>query len=76
MEYISTVVTLASSGLGFVAALAWNEAVKAAIDTYLTPYISPGSGVVSKFLYAVILTFLVVVIGHELGKLVQRSRGR
>lgn len=47
------------AGLGLVAGLAWNEAIKGLID-YLIP--STGSGLIAKIVYAVIVTIFVGVV--------------
>lgn len=47
------------AALGFVAGLAWNEAIKSAIDQFLP---SLGSGVLVKFLYAALVTVFIVFI--------------
>ena len=56
------------AAFGFVAGLAWNEAIKGLID-----FIFPigGNGIAAKFAYAIIVTALVVVatiIGTRLSK--------
>lgn len=48
------------AGFGFVAGLAWNDAVKSLID-YIYP--APGDVLFSKFLYACIVTILLVLLG-------------
>ncbi len=60
--------TLVNSAFALVAALAWNEAVKALIDRYF----KSGSGLYSRFAYAVIITVFVVIITTRLTKLTQR----
>jgi len=45
-----------AAGLGLVAGLAWNDAIKLAID-YFIP--SAGSTLVAKILYAIIITVVV-----------------
>lgn len=52
--------TYIAGGLGIVVGLAWNEAIKALID-YFYPLTS-ANGIFAKFLYAVILTAIVVVV--------------
>ncbi len=49
-----------TTGLGLVAGLAWNDAIKAAIEHYLPP---SGSTIIAKFFYATLITFVVVLIG-------------
>lgn len=48
------------AGLGIVVGLAWNEAIKALID-YFYPLASANS-IFAKFLYAVVLTIIVVIV--------------
>ncbi|OGZ46639.1 MAG: hypothetical protein A3J54_01220 [Candidatus Ryanbacteria bacterium RIFCSPHIGHO2_02_FULL_45_13b] len=48
------------AGFGFVAGLAWNDAIKSLID-YLYP--APGDILFSKFVYAFAVTVLVVFAG-------------
>lgn len=49
-----------AGGLGIVVGLAWNEAIKALID-YFYP-LSSANGIFAKFLYAIILTAVIVVV--------------
>ncbi|MAG59291.1 hypothetical protein CMO96_00675 [Candidatus Woesebacteria bacterium] len=60
---------LATAGFGLVAALAWNEAIKATINEYIKPYIGGDSGIISLVIYAVIVTVLAVVITLQLARL-------
>ena len=60
---------LATAAFGFVAALAWNEAVKGAIDKF----IEPGNGLRSKVYYAVVVTIIAVVVTYFLGKATQEE---
>lgn len=53
-------VTYIAAGLGIVVGLAWNEAIKSVID-YFYP-LSSANSIFAKFLYAVILTVIVVVV--------------
>lgn len=69
---VTQMLTLATSGLGLTAALAWNEAVKATIDEFVKPYLPGGSRVVSLFVYATIITALAVTVTLHLAKLQQR----
>lgn len=61
--------TLASSALGLVAALAWNEAIKSYIDTYIKPYLAKGSGVISLFIYALFITAITVIVAIQMAKM-------
>lgn len=60
--------TLINSAFALVAALAWNEAVKDLIDRY----IPSGSGLYSKFAYAIIVTVFVVIITTRLTRILER----
>jgi len=61
--------TLATSSLGLVAALAWNEAIKEYVDVYVRPYFARGSAVLSLFLYAIGITLLTVIVTWQLNRL-------
>ena len=73
---IKQMLTLSTSGLGLVAALAWNEVVKEAIGSYVKPLIGESSGLVSLFLYALMVTALAVVVTLQLTKLEQHLEKR
>lgn len=51
MEYVATALTI-------VAGMAWNDAVKSAIETY----VKKDEGTFGKFLYAIIITVLGIII--------------
>ncbi|HEY7350125.1 MAG TPA: DUF5654 family protein [Ktedonobacterales bacterium] len=63
---LATMTTLATSAFGLVAALAWNEAIKALIEEYVP---NAGSQVVGTLIYAVIVTLIAVIVIYYLGKL-------
>ncbi len=62
--YMQTL-TLLGGAFALVAALAWNEAVKALIEKFFPA----GSDVFSKFLYAVVITVLVVLVTRYIKQL-------
>lgn len=66
-EVVKQVVTLSSSAFGLIAALAWNDA----IQTLVNKYLSSGGQLVSKFVYAFLVTALLIVATVQLGKLKQ-----
>ena len=70
-ELLKQLVTLSTSGFGLVAALAWNEAIQAFVKEYIDQYISVGSGIISRFIYAIIITALAVLITYQLTKIVK-----
>ncbi len=71
-ELVEQMVTLSTSGFGLVAALAWNEAIQAFVKDYIEKFYPEGSGVISKFIYALFITLLAVLITYQLSKLAAR----
>lgn len=69
LAVIKQMLTLATAGFGLVAALAWNEMIKEFVTLYIKPYLPYGSGVISLFMYAVIVTVLAVIITFNLSRL-------
>lgn len=65
--------TLATSGLGLVAALAWNTLIQELVSQYIEPLIGGASGIVSLLIYAVLVTVLAVVVTYNLSKLIKKS---
>lgn len=55
---VQTMITLASASLGLVAALAWNEAIKALIKRVL----GEDDSLVGLFVYAIIATLIAIVV--------------
>lgn len=72
-EMFAQMLKLATSGMGLVAALAWNEAIKEAVATYIKPYLGKSSGLISLLIYAVIVTLLAVFVTYNLTKLTKKS---
>ena len=72
-ELLKQMITLSTSGFGLVAALAWNEAIQAFVKEYIDRYISVGSGLISRFIYAIIITALAVLITYQLTKIVKED---
>lgn len=68
-ESLKTMIQLATTAFGLVAALAWNEAIK----TLFARIFGETSGVISLFVYAVVITVLVVFVTSRLGKLAERA---
>ena len=67
---VQTMISLASASLGLVAALAWNEAIKA-----LLAQMHLGDCLGGLFIYAVAATVLAVVVLVLLGKLAAKIGG-
>lgn len=64
--------TLASSALGLVAALAWNQAITEYVTVYIKPYFAKGSGVISLFIYAIIITAITVIVAMQMARVKER----
>jgi hypothetical protein len=66
---LETIAALMTAAFGLIAALAWNEAIKALIAEYL----SAGSAITGLFIYAIIVTIIAIIatliIARSLGKL-------
>lgn len=52
-----TIATLITTAFGLIAALAWNEAIKALI----TQFLGAGNGLTGLFIYAIIITIIAVI---------------
>ncbi len=70
-ELIEQLITLSTSGFGLVAALAWNEAIQQAVKDFIEPRI-PGSGLLSKLTYALLISFLAILITYQLSRLASK----
>lgn len=68
IELVTQMLTLATSGFGLVAALAWNETIQQLVKEFIEPRI-PGSGLISKLIYALLITVLAVFITYQLSRL-------
>lgn len=72
-EVFEKMLTLATSGFGLVAALAWNELIKELVNQYIKPFVGGASGIISLAIYAVLVTFLAVVVTFNLSRLIKKS---
>jgi hypothetical protein len=68
--FIQTMIALASASLGLVAALAWNEAIKATLAK-----IGLGDSLAGLYTYAIIATVIAVLVLIWLGKIASRIGG-
>jgi hypothetical protein len=75
LAILKQMVTLATSGFGLVAALAWNNVIQELVNNHIKPYLPLGSSLLSLFLYAIIITVLAVVITYNLLSLIQKLEG-
>lgn len=56
-QVMETIATLMTTAFGLIAALAWNEAIKAII----LQYFQAGSGIIGLLTYAIIITIIAVI---------------
>jgi Family of unknown function (DUF5654) len=68
---LQTMITLAAASLGLVAALAWNEAIKALIKKVL----GEDDSLAGLFIYAILATLIAVVVLLILGRAAARVGG-
>lgn len=64
-EVLEQMRTLMAAGFGFVAALAWNEAIQTLLKAMLP---RPGSSLAGKFIYAIFVTVVFAVVTARIGK--------
>jgi hypothetical protein len=72
IEIMRQMLTLATSGFGLVAALAWNSLIQDLVNNYVKKWFPQGSSLLSLLIYAVVVTILAVVITLQLSKILQR----
>lgn len=65
------ILTLILAGFGLVAALAWNEAIQSLFQIFFPEK----EGLIGKFLYAVLVTVIVVILSLSLKKLEEKENG-
>lgn len=70
-EFKEKVITLVLGGFGLVTALAWNEAIKTLFETLFPKK----SELIGKFVYAAIVTVIVVLLSLQLKKISKISEG-
>jgi MFS-type transporter involved in bile tolerance (Atg22 family) len=69
-EILKEILSLSTSSFGLVAALAWNDAIQAIFKKYLS--FGENSELISKIIYAMIVTILAVVVTINLAKVKAR----
>ena len=69
--FLQTMIALASASLGLVAALAWNEAIKATI----TQLFGTDDSLAGLYTYAILATILAVAVLVALGRAAARIGG-
>jgi len=71
VEVLEKMASLATAGFGLVAALAWNDAIKAIFEK-LFP--KPGDNIIALTGYALVITIIVVIITIQLGSAVNLAK--
>ncbi len=71
-ELAKQMLTLATSGFGLVAALAWNNLIQEFVASYVKQLLPNGSGIVSLLIYALVVTVLAVFITYQLSKIAEK----
>jgi Family of unknown function (DUF5654) len=67
---VQTMIALASASLGLVAALAWNEAIKATLAL-----LGMGDNLAGLYSYAIVATVLAIVVLTMLGRIAAKIGG-
>lgn len=68
--FLQTMIALASASLGLVAALAWNEAIKATLAK-----LGLGDDLAGLYTYAILATVIAIVVLSLLGRAAARIGG-
>lgn len=71
-ELVKQMLTLATSGFGLVAALAWNGLIQELVNSYVKKFLPNGSGILSLLIYAIVVTILAVFVTYQLSKVSER----
>ena len=71
-EAKKTIITLILSGFSLVAALAWNDAIQGFFNEIFPK--EGISGLIGKFIYAVIVTLIIVVASLQLKKIIEEPK--
>lgn len=66
LAVVSQMATLATSGFGLVAALAWNNVIQELVNNYIKKWLPQNSGIISLLIYAISVTVLAVFITYQL----------
>jgi histone H3/H4 len=75
-QFFERLLRLVTSGFGLVSALAWNEVIKEVVKNYIKPVFGKTSGFISLVIYAILVTFLAVLVTYNLSRLAQRANRR
>ena len=71
-EAKKTIITLVLSGFSLVAALAWNDAIQSFFNEIFPK--EGISGLMGKFIYAIIISVIIVVASLQLKKIIEEPK--
>jgi len=69
LSIIQNMIVLSTSGFGLVVALAWNQLIQKLVDTYIATYFGKNGGLISLFIYAVVVTLIAILVIMQLSEL-------
>ena len=72
IEVVRQMLTLATSGFGLVAALAWNSLIQEFVNTYVKKFFPNSGGLISLAIYAVLITLIAVVVTLQLSRFLKK----
>jgi hypothetical protein len=72
LEILEKLSGLVTAGLGLVAALAWNDAIQGLFKLIF----GEQSNLLAKFLYALIITILIVLLTINFGRVINKIKER
>ena len=75
VEIVRQMLTLATSGFGLVAALAWNNVIQEFVNNNIKTWF-PEGGLWSLFIYAIAITALAVFVTIQLSKFLERLENK
>lgn len=76
IEVVRQMLTLATSGFGLVAALAWNNIIQEFVNEYVKRWLPGQSGLISLLIYAIVITTLAVFVTLQLSKVLERLENK
>ncbi|HUT21842.1 MAG TPA: DUF5654 family protein [Candidatus Bipolaricaulota bacterium] len=71
LEVLEKLSALIIAGFGLVAALAWNDAIKALFNKFFP---APSGNLVAGLIYAVAITAIVVIVTIQFGRMIRRAK--
>jgi TRAP-type C4-dicarboxylate transport system permease small subunit len=76
IEIVAQMLTLATTGFGLVAALAWNSLIQNFFQNYVAKWLPNGGDILSQLFYAVIVTVCAVLVTLQLSQLKDRLENK